>query len=178
MTATLTALSPEETRRRVAASRAIIVDVREMDEYVRRHIPGALSQPLSGWEAAHLTIDPQHDVIFTCRTGMRTAGASDRLAARIAGPAFVLEGGVDAWEKAGLPLAVDAKAPLEIMRQVQITAGLLGLAGVVLGFAVAPGWFGLSAFVGAGLTFAGVTGFCGMARLLMLAPWNRRAGTA
>lgn len=177
MTATLTALSPEETRHRVAASRAIIVDVREADEYVRRHIPGALSQPLSGWEAAHLTIDPQHDVIFTCRTGLRTAGACNRLAARVSGPAFVLEGGVDAWEKAGLPLAVDAKAPLEIMRQVQIAAGLLGLAGVVLGFAVAPAWFGLSAFVGAGLTFAGVTGFCGMARLLMLAPWNRRAGT-
>lgn len=178
MTATLSQLSPEETRRRVAASGAILVDIREADEYVRRHIPGALSQPLSGWEAAHLMIDPQHDVIFTCRTGLRTAGACDRLAARISGPAFVLEGGVDAWEKAGLPLAVDAKAPLEIMRQVQIAAGLLGLAGVVLGFAVAPGWFGLSAFVGAGLIFAGVTGFCGMARLLMLAPWNRRAGTA
>ncbi len=178
MTAILTALSPAETRRRVTESGAILVDIREADEYVRRHIPGALSQPLSGWEAAHLTVDPQHDVIFTCRTGMRTAGACDRFAARVSGSAFVLEGGVDAWEKAGLPLAIDSKAPLEIMRQVQIAAGLLVLAGVVLGFASAPVWFGLSAFVGAGLTFAGVTGFCGMARLLMLAPWNRRAGTA
>ena len=178
MTAILTALSPAETRRRVTESGAILVDIREADEYVRRHIPGALSQPLSGWEAAHLTVDPQHDVIFTCRTGMRTAGACDRLAARVSGSAFVLEGGVDAWEKAGLPLAIDSKAPLEIMRQVQITAGLLVLVGIVLGFASAPVWFGLSAFVGAGLTFAGVTGFCGMARLLMLAPWNRRTGTA
>jgi hypothetical protein len=32
----------------------------------------------------------------------------------------------------------------------------------------------LSGFVGAGLVFAGVTGFCGMARLLALMPWNRR----
>ena len=178
MTAILTALSPAETRRRVTESGAILVDIREADEYVRRHIPGALSQPLSGWEAAHLTVDPQHDVIFTCRTGMRTAGACNRLAARVSGSAFVLEGGVDAWEKAGLPLAIDSKAPLEIMRQVQIAAGLLVLAGVVLGFAAAPVWFGLSAFVGAGLTLAGVTGFCGMARLLMLAPWNHRTGTA
>ena len=30
------------------------------------------------------------------------------------------------------------------------------------------------AFVGAGLLFAGISGFCGMARLLVLAPWNRR----
>jgi hypothetical protein len=62
---------------------------------------------------------------------------------------------------------------MEINRQVQITAGLMILAGVVLGFLVAPGWFGLSAFVGAGLTFAGLSGTCAMARLLMLAPWNR-----
>ena len=87
----------------------------------------------------------------------------------------ILDGGLDAWAKAGLPVEQNRKAPLEINRQVQITAGLLILTGVVLGFAVAPAWSGLSAFVGAGLTFAGLSGRCGMARLLMLAPWNRRA---
>jgi rhodanese-related sulfurtransferase len=175
MTATLTPLSAADAKLRLSAGRAVLVDIREADEFARRHVPGAISQPLSGWEAAHLAIAPDHDVIFTCRSGMRTAGACDRLAARVSGTAFVLRGGVDAWEKAGLPLAVDAKAPMEIMRQVQIAAGSLVLMGVVLGFLVAPGWFGLSAFVGAGLTFAGATGFCGMARLLMLAPWNRQA---
>ena len=104
---------------------------------------------------------------------MRTAGACDRLAARVHGDAFVLDGGLDAWAKAGLPVATNADAPMEIMRQVQIAAGMLVLIGVILGFLVAPAWFGLAGFVGAGLTFAGVTGFCGMARLLMLAPWNR-----
>jgi len=125
-----------------------------------------------------LTVDPDADVVFTCRSGMRTAGACDRLAARVAGEAFVLSGGLDGWTKAGLPVATDAKAPLEIMRQVQIAAGSLVLLGVVLGFAVAPAFLGLSAFVGAGLTFAGATGFCGMARLLMMAPWNRQPVTA
>ena len=48
------------------------------------------------------------------------------------------------------------------------------LLGVILGFAISPAFFGLSAFVGAGLMLAGVTGFCGMARVLALAPWNRR----
>lgn len=85
----------------------------------------------------------------------------------------MLDGGLNAWEKAGLPVETNADAPLEIMRQVQIAAGSLVLIGVLLGFLVAPAWFGLSAFVGAGLTYAGVTGFCGMARLLMLMPWNR-----
>ena len=61
------------------------------------------------------------------------------------------------------------------MRQVQITAGALVLAGVLLGWLVAPGFFGLSAFVGVGLMFAGTTGWCGMANLLRVMPWNRRA---
>ncbi len=173
MTAMLLPLPPADVRARINDGRAVLIDIREADEFARSHIAGAQSQPLSGWERAHIRIAPGADVIFTCRSGMRTAGACDRLAARVAGQAFVLEGGLDGWSKAGLPLAVDAKAPLEIMRQVQIAAGALVLLGVVLGFLVSPAFFGLAAFVGAGLTFAGATGFCGMARLLMLAPWNR-----
>lgn len=175
MTAHLISLSPAEVKRRIDAGKAVLVDIREADEFARAHIEGAMSLPLSDWEAAHLKIDPAQDVVFTCRSGMRTQGACERLSARVAGDAFVLQGGVNGWAKAGLPLAVNPKAPLEIMRQVQIAAGSLVLVGVVLGFAVHPGFFGLSAFVGAGLTFAGVSGFCGLARLLSLAPWNRTA---
>lgn len=173
MTATLLPLPPAEVRARIKAGRAVLIDIREPDEFARSHITGALSQPLSNWEQAHLQIAPDADVIFTCRSGMRTHGACDRLAARVAGQAFVLEGGLDGWTRAGLPLETDARAPLEIMRQVQIAAGLLVLSGVLFGWLVAPAWFALAAFVGAGLTFAGATGYCGMARLLMLAPWNR-----
>ena len=173
MTAILSPLSPAEVNARLSAGKAVLVDIREADEFARSHVAGALSRPLSQWEQAHLAVKPGGDVIFTCRSGARTHGACDRLAARIEGTAYVLDGGIDGWVQSGLPLEVNRKAPMEIMRQVQIAAGLLVLVGVVMGFAVAPGWFGLSAFVGAGLTFAGVSGFCGMARLLMLAPWNR-----
>lgn len=177
MTKSLTPIAPKDAQARLTSGRAVLVDIREADEFARAYIAGALSQPLSGWEAAHLTIDPGADVIFTCRSGMRTAGACDRLAARVHGDALVLDGGIDGWSRAGLPVVTNAKAPLEIMRQVQIAAGSLILLGALLGTFVAPGWFGLSAFVGAGLLFAGISGFCGMARLLMLAPWNRRALT-
>ena len=173
MTTVLTPLAPAEVASRLKTRAAVLVDIREPDEFARSHVPGAISRPLSSFESAHLRIEPGADVIFTCRTGMRTGANCDRLAAAVDGDAFVLEGGLDAWSKAGLPLAVDAKAPLEIMRQVQIAAGSLVLLGVLLGWLVAPGFFALAAFVGAGLTFAGATGFCGMARLLMLAPWNR-----
>ncbi|MEO5706739.1 MAG: rhodanese family protein [Alteraurantiacibacter sp.] len=176
MTATLITLTPAEVAARLRAGKAILVDIRDPDEFARRHIMGAQSVPLSTFEQAHLALDPEQDVIFTCRTGMRTGANCDRLAARVVGDAFVLEGGVDGWAKAGLPVAADANAPLEIIRQVQIAAGSLVLIGVVLGFLLSPAWFGLAGFVGAGLVFAGASGNCAMASLLQMAPWNKRTG--
>src|SRR3546814_7217221 len=96
--------------------------------------------------------------------------SSDRAGA----PCYLIEGGIYAWRRAGLEVAADRRQPLEMMRQVQLAAGGLALLGVALGFLVGPGFFALSAFVGAGLMLAGGTGWCGMARLLRHMPWNRR----
>jgi rhodanese-related sulfurtransferase len=170
----LTPLHPADLQAGLAAGHYRIVDVRERDEFARVHIADAISLPLSGWDRAPFDPASERQPVFMCRSGARTAGACDRLAARVSGDAFVLEGGLDAWLRAGLPVVRDRKAPIELMRQVQIAAGTLILLGVLLGWIVAPVWFGLAAFVGAGLVFAGVTGFCGMARLLLHAPWNRR----
>lgn len=89
------------------------------------------------------------------------------------GRAYQLEGGLQAWKRAGLPTVTDRNAPLPIMRQMQIAAGSLVLLGVVLATLVSPWFMALSAFVGAGLIVAGVTGFCAMANLLQHMPWNR-----
>jgi len=175
MTAKLIPLSPAEASARLKAGTAHLVDIREPDEVAREHIAGAARAPLSTFEAADLTIAPDRDVIFMCRTGGRTGANCDRLAARVQGEAYVLEGGLDGWKAAGLATEVDRKAPLEMMRQVQIGAGSLILIGAALGVWVNPGFWALSAFVGAGLLVAGVTGFCGMARVLAVMPWNRPA---
>lgn len=175
MIARLLPIEPAELATRLASGRATLVDIREPDEFARAHVKGALNRPLSDFEAAHLTIEPGRHVVFTCRTGMRTGANCDRLADRIDGQAYVLNGGLDAWRAAGLPVAENRKAPLEMMRQVQIAAGGLALTGAVLGFLVDPLWHLLSGAIGAGLLFAGVSGFCGMANLLALAPWNRRS---
>lgn len=168
-------LSPADVATRLKSGTALLIDIREADEFARRHIAGALSRPLSGFEAAHLRITPDRDVIFACRTGNRTSANCAKLQSSVGGDAYVLDGGVDGWAAAGLPVVEDPKAPLELMRQVQIAAGLLVLTGVALGFTFSPVFFGLAAFVGAGLTFAGATGWCGMAKLLAAMPWNRRA---
>ena len=81
-----------------------------------------------------------------------------------ASPPSCSEGGLDGWKKAGLTTNADRKAPLEIMRQVQITAGAIVVLGAVLATTVNPAFIWLSAFIGAGLVFAGSTGWCGMAK--------------
>ena len=172
MTASLTALSPHDVAARLSQGRAILIDVREPDEFAREHVAGSISAPLSGIDQTRLGSSSE-TVIFTCRSGARTGANCDRLAARVEGAAFVMEGGLGAWKAEGLPVTQDRKAPLEMMRQVQIGAGGLMLLGVGLSLFVHPGFIALSAFVGAGLLVAGLTGFCGMAKLLAVMPWNR-----
>ena len=62
------------------------------------------------------------------------------------------------------------------MRQVQITAGSMVVLGIVLALLVSPWFMALSAFVGAGLAFAGLSGTCAMASLLAQMPWNKPFG--
>jgi rhodanese-related sulfurtransferase len=114
-------------------------------------------------------------LIFHCRSGARARANAGRLAQAAACDAYVLEGGIEAWKKEGLPVVLDRRQPIELMRQVQIAAGGLALLGAGLGFFVAPAFHALSALVGAGLMFAGITGHCGMAGVLAAMPWNRRA---
>lgn len=150
---------------------ARLVDIRGADEFARVRAPGAENRPLDRIGR----IECDDPIIFMCRSGMRTSANAATLGGCHPGEAYLLEGGLDAWRKAGLAVEEDRRQPLEIMRQVQIIAGLLVLSGIVLGLVVAPGWFALAAFVGAGLTLAGVSGWCGMARLLAVMPWNRTA---
>ena len=70
--------------------------------------------------------------------------------------------------------AEDSGPVISLERQVRITAGALEVAGVALGWLVHPGFYGLSAFIGAGLVFAGVTDICGLCVLLAKLPWNKR----
>lgn len=173
-------ISPIDAAALLADGKAILIDVREADEFSSRHVPAALSRPLSVADAGPLVCGSGIDMIFTCLSGGRTSANVARLAALApAGRGHILAGGINAWGKAGLPLTGSSQnagaAPLPIMRQVQIAAGALVLAGVLLSVLAAPAWILLSAFVGAGLTFAGASGWCGMARLLAVMPWNRAA---
>lgn len=173
---TLPTVSPERAKQMLSQG-AILVDIREADERARAHIAGARHMPLSKLDDADVALHDGKPVIFHCRSGARTLANAGRLAARAGKEceAYVIEGGLDAWRKAGLPVVTDRSQPIELQRQVQIGAGSLALAGTLLGALVSPWFYIVPGFVGAGLLTAGVTGFCGMAVLLMRAPWNRAA---
>src|SRR3546814_7765648 len=115
--------------------------------------------------------------LFHGRSGARTGANAARLVAATGAPCYVLEGGIDAWRRAGLEVAADPRQPLELMRQVQLAAGGLVLLGLGLGFLLGPGLFALSSFVGAGLVLAGATGWCALARLLLHMTGTRPIGS-
>lgn len=158
---------------------ALLVDIRGADEHARERIPGACCIPLAQLaDAPQLRQAEGRAIVFHCRSGMRTRANAAALEAAAAGcAAYLVEGGLDAWKHAGLPVSRAARAPLELMRQVQIAAGGLVLLGTVLAAAVSPWFLLLTGFLGAGLLFAGLSGFCGMALLLARMPWNRAMRT-
>jgi rhodanese-related sulfurtransferase len=169
-------ISPAEARRLLDRG-AILVDIRESDERAREQIAGARHLPLSRLDEAELALHEGRPVIFHCKSGARTAGQAPRLALKAGETceAFIIEGGLDAWKTAGLPVVTDRRQPIELQRQLQIGAGGLAFFGTMLGLFISLWFFVVPAFVGAGLMVAGVTGFCGMARILMRAPWNKAA---
>lgn len=172
--ATLRGIDPKSLKRRLDEGSAILIDIREPSEFAREHILGARLVPLSTVDRHDFDREHGKAVVFHCRSGNRTAANAGRLLAGDFAEAYALEGGLEAWKAAGLPTHLDRSAPIDVMRQVQIAAGSLVVLGVLLGLIASPWFLALSGFVGAGLVFAGVTGFCGMARLLQVMPWNRR----
>lgn len=116
-------------------------------------------------------IDPARPVYFLCRSGKRATQAAEAFIAAGHDNVHIVEGGIVACESSGVPVKKGDVMSLE--RQVRIAAGALVVTGVALGSLVSPWLYGLSAFVGAGLVFAGVTDSCGMTFVLAKAPWNK-----
>jgi sulfur-carrier protein adenylyltransferase/sulfurtransferase len=97
-------LSPQEASQRVANGELKIVDVREQWEYARDHIPDATLTPLGQIIAKPQTAITSDNVVFVCEVGQRSAVAAEMAAALGMQHVFNLEGGMQAWRTAGLPV--------------------------------------------------------------------------
>ncbi|MFO0905575.1 MAG: rhodanese-like domain-containing protein [Pirellulales bacterium] len=153
-----------------------VFDVRTPSEYRELHLELARNVPLTDLEPAAAWKSRRHSsdapLYIVCQSGMRGREACERFQRAGFENVVNVEGGTKACEALGLPVRRGRKS-ISLERQVRIAAGMLVLVGVVLGTWVHPWLYGLSAFVGAGLVFAGVTDTCGMALLLARLPWNR-----
>jgi rhodanese-related sulfurtransferase len=152
----------------------VIFDIREPDEFAREHIIGAKNAPLSQLDVNQFnTLNDEQVVVFHCQSGNRTRMNENKFKQLKCKTVLVLQNGFAEWKTTGCAITQNAKAPLPIMRQVQMIAGFFVVLGVILGFFISPYFSLFSGFVGLGLMFAGITGYCGMANMLMFLPYNK-----
>ncbi len=158
-----------------------LIDVRTPAEFESIHAEGARNLPLdklSADAACEVAGTRDGTMYVICHSGARATKACEQLQAAGIDNVVCIEGGTQAWQQAGLPVVRGKRKTISIDRQVRIAAGSLVLIGVVIAAVTGnPWWTLLSGFVGAGLTFAGITDTCGMAILLARMPWNDSRAT-
>lgn len=169
-------ISAAELHDALQRQQVLLIDVREPSEYNNAHIPGALLCPLANVKELEPPCSSNTPVVLYCESGRRSQMAYEILAQRGFQNLKNLEGGIQRWKQAGYAVRGAANAPISLMRQVQIVAGTLILSGVILGFTLNSGFFFLAGLVGTGMLFAGLSGRCLMAQLLMRLPFNRPQG--
>jgi rhodanese-related sulfurtransferase len=177
ITQTETSIHPRELHRRLAGGQpGHLLDVRTSGEYTAAHVPGAKLIPLDELDAADFCRQQGGDgqpVYVLCQSGGRARRAIEKLERAGVQGCVLVEGGTQAWLDAGLPVNRGESRVLPLMRQVQITVGVLSAAGAVLALMVNPRFALIPLVIGGGLLFAGLTGFCGLALLLAKMPWNK-----
>lgn len=171
-----TQISPSELKQLLTQGECHLVDVREPVEHAEEHIREARLIPLGELEKRAAELPKDKPVVIHCKSGKRGNQGLEKLKQLGFDQVQNLEGGIQAWKAAGLPVASADKKVFPLMQQVQLAIGTGVLTGAVLSLTVHPYWVFLSAFFGAGLVFAGSTGWCGLAILLSKMPWNQVSG--
>lgn len=153
-----------------------LIDVRMPTEFREVHAKGAINVPLDSLNpnavADSVGAGENNPVYVICKSGNRSSKAAQKFVNAGINNVINVDGGTTAWVDAGLPV-VRGKKSVSLERQVRILAGFLALLGAVLGYFIHPYFVGLSAFIGAGLMFAGITDTCGMGMMLSKMPWNQ-----
>lgn len=173
---TITTIGPLQLAELCRTGKIDLIDVRTPVEFRELHAAGARNVPLDRLDPRTVMQvcngNKDAPLYFICRSGSRGRQACEKLLAAGFLNVVNVEGGTLACVEAGLPV-VRGKKAISLERQVRIAAGTLVLLSVLVGWLVHPVFLGLSAFVGAGLVFAGITDTCGMGMLLARMPWNQ-----
>ncbi len=175
-----TSVPPLELQRLlVAGAPAQLLDVRTPGEFAAAHVPGARLIPLDDLKPDAFQRQRGSEeipVYVLCQSGRRARKAIEKLERAGVQGCVLVEGGTQGWIDAGLPTERAQGRAWPLMRQVQITVGLVSAVGAALALAVNPLFAIIPLVMGCGLLFAGLTGICGLALLLAKMPWNRAPG--
>ncbi len=152
-------------------TQSIVVDVGVPGEFHAERIPSSINIPLYELEKRSHELEKYTHVYLHCETGGRSQEATEKLSELMLDNWVNIHGGIELWRQAELPTIIDGA--MSMQRQIMIAAGSLVLIGAALSF-WKVGFIAIPLFVGAGLTFAGITNNCGMAVILRMMPWNRK----
>ncbi|MFM7117786.1 MAG: rhodanese-like domain-containing protein [Planctomycetota bacterium] len=172
-----TIIKADEFKKRYAEDPALeLIDVRTPKEFGEAHLTFAQNVPLDRLNPHDLLSNRNGNsgkpLYLICRSGKRSETACQKIVAAGYRDIVNVVDGTQACIDVGLP-AIRGQKAMSLERQVRVAAGLLVLAGVVLGYLVHPWIFALSGAIGAGLIFAGVTDTCMMGNMLAKMPWNQ-----
>jgi rhodanese-related sulfurtransferase len=161
-----------------------IIDLRTHVEVNTERLDVSVNFPVQQLQAAELKSYLQQQnhkssqpIYLLCASGQRAVQASNQLQGQIESQLVIIDGGLNALKLLGMSVIKGNSTVISLERQVRIASGTLVVSGVFSGLLVHPWFYGLAAFVGAGLVFAGVTNSCGMGMLLAKMPWNKQVVT-
>lgn len=165
-----TTVTPYQLQKMLDDGSADLIDVRETDEFVEEHINRAKNIPLRIVDNEQL-VGCKRKIVVQCKSGKRGEEACLKLKQQCSDLDLSnLEGGITQWKTEKFETVASGNLP--IMRQVQIIAGALIVIGGVAAILFGMLFLSLPILIGVGLIFAGVTGWCGLAKLLAMMPWN------
>ena len=158
----------------IKTGEVLLIDVREPMECKIAKIAASENIPLSQicLEDVALPKYKNKKIVMQCRSGVRSMSACEKL--EELDPSlelYNLAGGILAWKNQGYD-TVKNKKILPLDRQVQVTLGVLITLGMIMSYFFGTSWTLIPIIIGLGLINAGLTGSCGMTKLVALFPWN------
>ena len=130
---------------------ARLIDIRSPHEFDEAHVPGSDNQPLGSGAG----FDEGEAVVFLCRTGKRTQMNEGELASLCQARAYLIDGGLEAWREAGLPVSAEAERPSGFEGGTLTFGGGLIFVGLLFGWLRTSWWLIIPALVAIDMILAG-----------------------
>lgn len=164
-------VDPKTLKKWLKTGEAVLVDVREPDEYKAESIPESFHVPLGKVCVSTLPKTAGKKMVVHCKAGKRGGVACEKLLAENPDlELYNLEGGIDKWAQAGYDVICADKPSSSENQLAELIIGVGVVLGVMLGYMAHPAFFLIALFFGAGLIISGLTGWCGVRLLIEKCP--------